>query len=103
MLIFATGQIAPVDLCRRCVCYDLRARMISKPPEGVPEQRSVWIVDDSPLEAEMARQALGSECRTQLFSDGSALLEQMVTAPPPDVLVLDWVMPGVSGIDVCKF
>lgn len=23
--------------------------------------------------------------------------------PPPGVVVLDWVMPGVSGIEVCRF
>ena len=67
------------------------------------EQRVVWIVDDSPLEAEMARTTLGANFATRVFSDGSALLEQIVTPPLPDVVLLDWVMPGVSGIEVCKF
>lgn len=31
------------------------------------------------------------------------MLEHLATHAPPDVLVLDWVMPGVSGIDVCRF
>jgi signal transduction histidine kinase len=63
----------------------------------------VWIVDDSALEAEMARKTLGADFATCIFSDGSALLEQIVSAPMPDLLVLDWVMPGVSGIEVCQF
>ena len=63
----------------------------------------VWIVDDSALELEMARKRLGTEYSTRVFSDGSALLEQLNTSPMPDVLVLDWVMPGVSGIEVCRF
>ena len=31
------------------------------------------------------------------------MLERLSNQRPPDVLVLDWVMPGVSGIDVCRF
>lgn len=67
------------------------------------ERRVVWIVDDSPLEAEMARKTLDSAFATRVFSDGSALLEEIVASPMPDVLLLDWLMPGVSGIEVCKF
>ncbi|MEY4575777.1 MAG: hypothetical protein RL701_480, partial [Pseudomonadota bacterium] len=40
----------------------------------------------------------------EIFADGSAALERLATvAETPDVLVLDWVMPGVSGVDVCRF
>ena len=39
----------------------------------------------------------------QVFGDGSAVLEQLSSQAPPDVLVLDWVMPGVTGIEVCRF
>ena len=31
------------------------------------------------------------------------MLEHLASHTAPDVLVLDWVMPGVSGIEVCKF
>ena len=72
-------------------------------PTPLADHRLVWIVDDSPLEAEMARKRLATAFATRVFHDGSALLEAIVTPPLPDVLVLDWVMPGVSGIDVCKF
>ncbi|MEY4575331.1 MAG: hypothetical protein RL701_34, partial [Pseudomonadota bacterium] len=63
----------------------------------------VWVVDDSPLDAERARRVLSTECRVEIFADGSAALERLATvAETPDVLVLDWVMPGVSGVDVCR-
>ncbi|MHB8872900.1 MAG: ATP-binding response regulator [Myxococcaceae bacterium] len=77
--------------------------MPSNPAMLAPEQRLVWIVDDSPVEAEQARRTLGGAFATRVFFDGAALLEQIVAAPMPDVLVLDWVMPGMSGIEVCKF
>lgn len=65
----------------------------------------VWVVDDSPLDLEHARAAIGDVCETRAFTDGSSVLEHLATAkpPPPDVLVLDWVMPGVSGIEVVRF
>ncbi len=63
----------------------------------------VWIVDDSALEAEAVRRALASEFSTELFADGSAVLERSVDSQLPDVLVLDWLMPGVSGIEVCRY
>jgi signal transduction histidine kinase len=63
----------------------------------------VWIVDDSALEAEAVRRALTPEFETEVFPDGSAVLERSTESPLPHVLVLDWVMPGISGIEVCRF
>jgi signal transduction histidine kinase len=61
------------------------------------------VADDSPLDASHAKSALSSEYDVSVFHDGAAVLEALASAPPPDVLVLDWVMPGVSGPDVCRF
>lgn len=38
-----------------------------------------------------------------VFSDGATLLEVLGHHPLPDVLVMDWEMPGLTGIDVCRF
>ena len=77
------------------------------------EGRVVWVVDDSPLDLERARKTLSADYRVETFSDGSALLERLAhtasgsPAPGsedvPDVIVLDWVMPGVTGPEVCRF
>ena len=63
----------------------------------------VWVVDDSQLESSVARDALASQYEVRNFHDGSAALEELASAPLPDVLVLDWVMPGLSGIEICQF
>jgi len=70
---------------------------------GVLQRRRVWIVDDSALDAERARHVLDAPYVVDVFTDGSAMLEHLASHAPPDVLVLDWVMPGVSGIEVCRF
>jgi two-component system phosphate regulon sensor histidine kinase PhoR len=63
----------------------------------------VWIVDDSALDAERARRALADDYRVVVFRDGAAAIEQLVRSAGPDIIVLDWVMPGISGLDVCRF
>jgi two-component system phosphate regulon sensor histidine kinase PhoR len=67
------------------------------------KQRCVWVVDDSPLDGGRAASALSGHYEVERFEDGSAALERLASNATPDVLVLDWVMPGISGIDVCRF
>jgi two-component system phosphate regulon sensor histidine kinase PhoR len=66
-------------------------------------RRVIWIVDDSASDAERAAQALSADYAVRLFADGSSALEALGNSPLPDLFVLDWVMPSVSGIDVCRF
>src|SRR5689334_18313756 len=63
----------------------------------------VWVVDDSALEREQCRAALASRWEVKSFSSGAAMIEELSTAPVPQVVVLDWHMPDMSGIDVCLF
>jgi two-component system phosphate regulon sensor histidine kinase PhoR len=51
----------------------------------------------------MARRALEPRHRVEVFIDGPAVLEHLSTHPPPDALILDWQMPGISGVEVCQF
>lgn len=68
-----------------------------------PSKRVVWVIDDSAFDRQRAQQVLGGECVVELFQDGSTALERLAVARPPDVMVLDWVMPGVNGVDLCRF
>ena len=63
----------------------------------------VWVADDSPLDAERARRGLASLYDVEVFHDGTTVLERLSSEPAPDVLVLDWVMPEITGIEVCRF
>lgn len=64
---------------------------------------TIWLLDDSPTETEFIRAILAPTCTVVSFTDGATLIEALGTSPLPDVLVLDWEMPGLSGIDVCEY
>jgi PAS domain S-box-containing protein len=63
---------------------------------------SVWLLEDSRLEAAIAQRVLGEELAVEWFTDGEMLLEQLAHRRP-SVLVLDASLPGISGIEVCRF
>ena len=63
-----------------------------------------WLVDDTPLEAEVARRALAPAFEVCTFVDGNVALEALANGTaPPDLFILDWHMPGIDGIEICKF
>jgi signal transduction histidine kinase/DNA-binding response OmpR family regulator len=65
-------------------------------------RESVWLLEDSRLEAAMAQRVLGEELTVEWFTDGETLLEQL-SQRRPSVLVLDAQLPGISGLEVCRF
>lgn len=77
-----------------------RAERASLPPR---ERAGVWLVDDSPSQLEVCRAALAPLFQVSAFSSGGAALEQLDAGPLPEVIVLDWHMPDMSGIEVCRF
>ncbi|MEY2932371.1 MAG: hypothetical protein RL033_3120 [Pseudomonadota bacterium] len=71
-----------------------------RPP---PRRLSVWLVDDSPLQLEISRRALAPSYEVTTFTSGAAMLEKLASAEAPELLVLDWHMPDLLGVDVCRF
>lgn len=63
----------------------------------------VWIVDDSKLEIERASRLLGGAHEIEGFLEGAVMLERLAAETPPDVVLLDWQMPGLSGLELCRF
>jgi signal transduction histidine kinase len=64
---------------------------------------TVWLLDDSKAETELIQAALAPTCLVSTFTDGAALVEALGHRLLPDVLVLDWELPGLSGIEVCEY
>ncbi|MGV3621554.1 MAG: sensor histidine kinase [Archangium sp.] len=63
----------------------------------------VWVVDDSPAEAQRTQTLLAKFYEVETFHEGASLLERLATDAGPDLILLDWQMPGVSGLDTCRF
>ena len=68
-----------------------------------PPRPVVWIVDDSALEGELAARALSGRFEVEVFHDGHSMLERLAGRRTPEALVLDWLLPDISGVDVCRF
>lgn len=64
--------------------------------------KRVLVVDDDPRLRMLVRHTLeSSEVEVLEAPDGETALA-MARAERPDVVVLDWAMPRLSGIDVCR-
>jgi DNA-binding response OmpR family regulator len=62
----------------------------------------VLVAEDDPKQAELLRRYLEHEGHAVVVvGDGRAALEQ-IRQNPPDLLVLDLMMPRVDGLDVCR-
>jgi two-component system phosphate regulon response regulator PhoB len=63
---------------------------------------TVLVVEDEPPQAEMLSYNLQKEgFRVLLASDGEEGL-LMARESLPDVIVLDWMLPGLTGIEICR-
>lgn len=63
---------------------------------------TVLIVEDEPPQAEMLSYNLEKEgFRVMIAGDGDEGL-LMARESLPDVIVLDWMLPGLTGIEVCR-
>ena len=62
----------------------------------------VLVAEDDPKQAELVRRYLCREEHTvRVVADGRSAIDE-VRRERPDLLVLDVMMPGVDGLDVCR-
>lgn len=64
-------------------------------------ERRILIVDDSRTNVDVLVHALKDEYALSVALDGEGALKSIQQAPP-DLVLLDVVMPGISGYDVCR-
>ena len=63
----------------------------------------VWIVDDTKLDALRAATALEPLASCEHFEHGAVMLERIAAGDRPDVVLLDWRLPELSGLELCRF
>ncbi len=66
------------------------------------DQPTVLVVEDEPAQREVLAYNLEAEgfAVSRAETGDEALL--LVAEDTPDIIVLDWMLPGVSGIEVCR-
>ncbi|MBK5971268.1 MULTISPECIES: diguanylate cyclase domain-containing protein [Thiorhodovibrio] len=63
---------------------------------------SVLIVDDVPANIQLLAEALKSDYRLRIANHGAKALEIVNSETPPDLILLDIMMPGIDGYEVCQ-
>ena len=66
------------------------------------DQPTVLLVEDEPAQREVLGYNLQADGFHVLTASNGEEALLMVSEMPPDIIVLDWMMPNVSGIEVCR-
>ncbi|HYA21094.1 MAG TPA: adenylate/guanylate cyclase domain-containing protein [Burkholderiales bacterium] len=64
--------------------------------------QTILIVDDTQENILLLSEVLESDYMTKAAIDGERALKIAFAAEPPDLILLDVMMPGMSGYEVCK-
>jgi phosphoserine phosphatase RsbU/P len=65
------------------------------------QKKTVLVVDDAPANIQVVNSILKDVCKVRVATDGAKALVLVKTEPPPDLILLDVVMPGMDGYEVC--
>lgn len=64
--------------------------------------RKILIVDDMPINIQVLAGALKSDYHIKVAADGETALKIAASEAPPDLILLDIMMPGMDGYEVLK-
>lgn len=65
-------------------------------------KKNILIVENDPLVQDALVMALRQQHNLQLCDSGEAALKQLIVHEPFDLVLLDIIMPGMSGLEVVK-
>jgi putative two-component system response regulator len=66
------------------------------------QRQVVLIVDDTPENLQLMNGLLRDHYRTRLANSGERALKAALQQPLPDLILLDVMMPGMDGYEVCR-
>ena len=65
------------------------------------QKKTVLLVDDAPSNIQTANSMLKDTYKIRIATNGAKALELVKVAPYPDLILLDVLMPGMDGYEVC--
>ncbi|WP_201493023.1 two-component system response regulator [Rubrivivax sp. A210] len=66
------------------------------------DRPTVLVVDDTPINLDVVQELLHDQCLLRTASNGKQGLEIAGATPRPDLILLDVMMPGLDGHEVCR-
>jgi len=66
-----------------------------------PDQKTILIVDDAPANIQIVNSILKDTYKIRIATSGAKALELANVTPPPDLILLDVMMPEMDGYEVC--
>ena len=73
-----------------------------QPSESTSDRPIVLVVDDAPENLMLMSALLGDHYRTKVATQGERALQIAGQLPAPDLILLDVMMPGIDGYEVCR-
>ena len=65
-------------------------------------KQTILIVDDTPANLDVLVESLRDDYRTKVAISGEKALALAFAGTPPDLILLDIMMPGLNGYEVCR-
>jgi serine phosphatase RsbU (regulator of sigma subunit) len=65
------------------------------------QEKTVLVVDDAPANIRVVNEILHETYKVRIATNGAKALDLAAAAPAPDLILLDVMMPGMDGYEVC--
>ncbi|MBF0158707.1 MAG: two-component system response regulator [Magnetococcales bacterium] len=70
--------------------------------QPLPDKPTILIVDDTPENLSILKGALSDDYAVRLATNGHIALRAVSITPQPDLILLDIMMPGIDGYEICR-
>src|SRR6201984_40260 len=66
------------------------------------QKKTLLVVDDTPAKIQIVNSILKDIYKIRIATDGTKALALVKGSPPADLILLDVMMPGLDGYEVCR-